>query len=147
MHSVTDTTYGVDTQSYYGHVRLSDSITDDTSSTSSGYAATPYAVSQVNEKIPITHKVMVPNNWTTSAGGSSDGMEYGVRVAFEGASSGYEISNILLSSQYSWLPPTDNKKTAASQWTYVYIDGGNLHFYAPTQINTSFYLIVTITPI
>lgn len=146
MHSVTDTTYGVGTQSYYGHVKLSDSITD-ASSASSGCAATPYAVKQVNEKVPITHKVMVPNNWTTSNGGSSDGMEYGVKVAFEGASAGYEISNILLSSQYSWLPPTNNQKTAASQWTYVYIDGGNLHFYAPTQINTSFYLIVTITPI
>lgn len=147
MHSATDTTYGVGTSSYYGHVRLSDSITDDTSSTSSGYAATPYAVSQVNEKVPITHKVMVPNNWTTSAGGSDDGMEYGVKVAFDGAGPGYEISNVLLSSQYSWLPPTDNQKTAASQWTYVYIDGGNLHFYAPMQITTSFYLIVTISPI
>ena len=44
LHASTATTYGIGSSSYYGHVKLSDSI-GSTSSTGSGVAATPKAVS------------------------------------------------------------------------------------------------------
>ncbi len=43
-HASSSTTYGASTSTNYGHVRLSDSITSSTHSTTSGYAATPKAV-------------------------------------------------------------------------------------------------------
>jgi hypothetical protein len=49
-HATTATTYGVGTASNYGHVKLSDS-TSNTSSAASGIAATPYAVSQVWNRV------------------------------------------------------------------------------------------------
>ncbi len=44
-HTSTSTTYGKGDGSYYGHVKLSDSI-NSSSGASSGVAATPYAVKQ-----------------------------------------------------------------------------------------------------
>ena len=64
MHSSTDTTYGVGTSSNYGHVRLSDSITS-TSDVSSGIAATPNAIKQVNDSVPIVvHVNMSSSDWS-----------------------------------------------------------------------------------
>lgn len=78
MHSVTDTTYGVGTQNYYGHVRLSDSLSSSYGQTS-GVAATPLAVSSVNSRVanvedaiasltPITKIVLL---WTNSSPSST----------------------------------------------------------------------------
>ena len=50
-HASSTTTYGIGTDSDYGHVKLSDSTTS-TSSTSSGIAATPAAVKAVKDAIP-----------------------------------------------------------------------------------------------
>lgn len=72
IHSVTDTTYGVGTQNYYGHVRLSDSTSSSYGQTS-GVAATPLAVSSVNSRVanvedaiasltPITKIVLLWSN-------------------------------------------------------------------------------------
>lgn len=43
-HASSATTYGLGTAANYGHLKLSDSITDNTSSTGSGTAATPKAI-------------------------------------------------------------------------------------------------------
>lgn len=53
-HASTDATYGAASSSNYGHTRLSDSVSS-TSSTSSGYAATPYAVKQAYDTGLVTY--------------------------------------------------------------------------------------------
>lgn len=104
MHSVTDTTYGVGTSSYYGHVRLSDSITD-TSSTSSGCAATPYAVKQVNDNMPIVvHVNMASYDWSYIPGTSS--MKWLNVVHVDGITEDCEIFSVVPVSNaggnYKW---------------------------------------------
>lgn len=49
-HASSGTNYGVGTGNNYGHLKLSDSSTS-TSSTSSGIAATPQAVKTVNDRL------------------------------------------------------------------------------------------------
>ncbi len=43
-HQSTSTTYGMGTDNYYGHVRLSDSVSNESNAANGGYAATPAAV-------------------------------------------------------------------------------------------------------
>lgn len=104
MHSVTDTTYGVGTQSYYGHVRLSDSITD-TSSATSGCAATPYAVKQVNDNIPIVVHVNIASyDWHYIPGTGSDKWLNVVKV--DGITEDCEIFSVVpvsdVEGNYKW---------------------------------------------
>lgn len=141
MHSVTDTTYGVGTQSYYGHVRLSDSITD-TSSTSSGCAATPYAVKQVNDNMPVTHKVnLIVASWH----GNGTGDKYWRQnVGFDGITSSYEVISIT-QAPYDSSDETisDSEKKAAATWTYVETGPDRLSFYSKEKPTYHFSLIVT----
>ena len=141
MHSVTDTTYGVGTSSYYGHVRLSDSITD-TSSTSSGCAATPYAVKQVNDNMPVTHKVnLIVAGWN----GTGSGDKYWRQnVGFDGITSSYEVVSITQATYESsdeTIPDTEKK--AAATWTYVETGPDRLSFYSKEKPTDHFSLIVT----
>lgn len=158
MHSVSDTTYGVGTQNYYGHVKLSDS-TSSTSGQTSGVAATPAAVNSVNSRvanvenvvsalsIPITHRIAVTPGWRTSYGDTGTDFKYDRIVSFYGSTTVHEVTGIYVTGQNSGSSPTDVQKTAAATWTYVECENNQLHFYSPTSISTTFYLIVTIQKI
>lgn len=141
MHSVTDTRYGVGTRSYYGHVRLSDSITD-TSSATSGCAATPYAVKQVNDNMPVTHKV---NLTVAGWNGTGSGDKYWRQnVGFDGITSSYEVVSITQATYDSsdeTIPDTEKK--AAATWTYVETGPDRLYFYSKEKPTDHFSLIVT----
>lgn len=150
MHSVADTTYGVGTQNYYGHVRLSDSISFSYGQTS-GIAATPLAVYTVNSRvdgmedsIPITRRITVSTGWSTSYGDTGTDFKYGKIVSFTGSTTSHEVTGIYVAGQYTSSSPTETQKTAAATWTYVECENNQLHFYSPTAISTTFYLIVTI---
>lgn len=150
MHSVTDTTYGVGSQNYYGHVRLSDSTSSSYGQTS-GVAATPLAVYSVNSRVdnvedsvPITRKITVSSGWSTSYGDTGTDFRYGRIVSFTGSSTSHEVTGIYVTGQYTSSSPTDAQKTAAATWTYVECENNQLHFYSPTAISTTFYLVVTI---
>lgn len=150
MHSVTDTTYGVGTQSYYGHVRLSDS-TSSSSGQTAGTAATPLAVYSVNSRVdnvedsvPITRRITVSSGWSTSYGDTGTDFRYGRIVSFTGSTTSHEVTGIYVTGQYTGSSPTDSQKTAAATWTYVECENNQLHFYSPTAISTTFYLVVTI---
>lgn len=150
MHSVTDTTYGIGTQSYYGHVRLSDS-TSSSSGQTAGTAATPLAVYSVNSRVdnvedsvPITRRITVSSGWSTSYGDTGTDFRYGRIVSFTGSTTSHEVTGIYVTGQYTSSSPTDTQKTAAATWTYVECENNQLHFYSPTLISTTFYLIVTI---
>lgn len=58
-HASSSTTYGRGTNSVYGHLRLTNTITN-SYGTGTGYAATPYAVYTVNSKVTTN-----TNNITT----------------------------------------------------------------------------------
>ena len=158
MHSVADTTYGVGTQNYYGHVKLSDS-TSWTAGQSDGIAATPLAVHSVNSRvdniensisslsIPITRRISVTPGWSTSYGDTGTDFKYGRIVSFNGSTTVHEVTGICVAGQNSGSSPTDAQKTAAATWTYVECENNQLHFYSPTSISTTFYLIVTIQKI
>lgn len=141
MHSVADTTYGVGTQNYYGHVKLSDS-TSSTSGQTSGVAATPLAVSQVNEKIPITHKVnLIVAGWNGTGGGDKYWRQ---NVGFDGITSSYEVVSITQATYESsdeTIPDTEKK--AAATWTYVETGPDRLYFYSKEKPTDHFSLIVT----
>lgn len=64
-HASTATTYGTGTASSYGHLKLSNSVSS-TSSTSSGVAATPYAVKQAYD---------LANTANTAAGNAQDDID------------------------------------------------------------------------
>ena len=150
MHSVTDTIYGVGTQNYYGHVKLSDS-TSLTAGQSEGIAATPLAVHSVNSRVsniegsvPITRKIAVTTGWSTSYGDTGDDFKYGRIMSFTGSTTNHEVTGIYVTGQNPGSSPTDVQKTAAATWTYVECENNQLHFYSPTAISTTFYLVVTI---
>lgn len=150
MHSVTNTTYGVGTQNYYGHVRLSDSTSSSFGQTA-GIAATPLAVYSVNSRVdnvedsvPITRRITISTGWSTSYGDTGTDFAYGRIVSFTGSTTSHEVTGIYVTGQYTGSSPTDAQKTAASTWTYVECENNRLHFYSPTLINTTFYLVVTI---
>lgn len=104
MHSVTDTTYGVGTSSNYGHVKLSDSTTS-TSGVSSGIAATPNAVKQVNDSVPIVvHVNMASYDWTYIPGTGS--MKWLNVVHVDGITEDCEIFSVIpvsnVEGNYKW---------------------------------------------
>lgn len=141
MHSVTNTSYGVGSQNYYGHVKLSDSITD-VSSATSGCAATPYAVKQVNDNMPVTHKVnLIVASWH----GNGTGDKYWRQnVGFDGITSSYEVVSITQATYESTdetIPDTEKK--AAATWTYVETGPDRLSFYSKEKPTDHFSLIVT----
>lgn len=87
-HASTATTYGIGTSSNYGHVKLSDSTTS-TSSTSSGVAATPAAVKEAYDKANIKKN---PNSTTgdiitthLTVGTRASGSTYGNQTFSVGA--------------------------------------------------------------
>lgn len=150
MHSVTNTTYGVGSKNYYGHVRLSDS-TSPAYGQNSGVAATPLAVYSVNSRVdnvedsvPITRRITVSSGWSTSYGDTGTDFRYGRIVSFTGSTTSHEVTGIYVTGQYTGSSPTDSQKTAAATWTYVECENNQLHFYSPTAISTTFYLVVTI---
>lgn len=150
MHSVTNTSYGVGSQNYYGHVRLSDS-TSSSSGQTAGIAATPFAVYSVNSRVdnmedsvPITRRITISTGWSTSYGDTGTDFAYGRIVSFTGSTTSHEVTGIYVTGQYTGSSPTDAQKTAAATWTYVECENNQLHFYSPTLINTTFYLVVTI---
>lgn len=104
MHSVTDTTYGVGTSSNYGHVKLSDSITS-TSDVSSGIAATPNAIKQVNDNVPIVVHVNIASyDWSYIPGTGS--MKWLNVVHVDGITEDCEIFSVVPVSNaggnYKW---------------------------------------------
>ena len=140
-HATSTRVYGIGTNSSYGHVRLSDSITD-TSSTSSGCAATPYAVKQVNDNMPVTHKVnLIVAGWN----GNGTGDKYWRQnVGFDGITSSYEVVSITQATYESsdeTIPDTEKK--AAATWTYVETGPDRLSFYSKEKPTDHFSLIVT----
>lgn len=149
-HATSSRVYGIGTSLSYGHVRLSDYITD-TSSATSGCAATPYAVYSVNSRVdnvedsvPITRRITISTGWSTSYGDTGTDFAYGRIVSFTGSTTSHEVTGIYVTGQYTGSSPTDAQKTAAATWTYVECENNQLHFYSPTLINTTFYLVVTI---
>lgn len=104
MHSATNTTYGVGSQNYYGHVRLSDSTSPAYGQTS-GVAATPLAVKQVNDNIPIVvHVNMASYDWSSIPGIGS--MKWLNVVHADGITEDCEIFSVVpvsnVEGNYKW---------------------------------------------
>lgn len=94
--------------------------------------------------LPITHRITVSTGWSTSYGDTGDDFKYGRIVSFTGSTTNHEVTGIYVTGQNAGSSPTDVQKTAAATWTYVECENNQLHFYSPTVINTTFYLVVTI---
>lgn len=104
MHSVTNTSYGVGSQNYYGHVRLSDSTSPAYGQTS-GVAATPLAVKQVNDNIPIVVHVNIASyDWSYIPGIGS--MKWLNVVHVDGVTEDCEIFSVVpvsnVEGNYKW---------------------------------------------
>ena len=94
--------------------------------------------------LPITHRITVSTGWSTSYGDTGDDFKYGRIVSFTGSTTNHEVTGIYVTGQNAGSSPTDVQKTAAATWTYVECENNQLHFYSPTAISTTFYLVVTI---
>lgn len=103
-HATSTRVYGIGTSSSYGHVMLSDSTTN-TNSASTGCAATPYAVKQVNDNIPIVvHVNMASYDWSSIPGIGS--MKWLNVVHADGITEDCEIFSVVpvsnVEGNYKW---------------------------------------------
>ena len=96
--------------------------------------------------VPITRRITVSSlGWSIAYGDTGDDFKYGKIVSFAGSTTNHhEVTGIYVTGQNAGSPPTDAQKTAAAKWTYVECENNQLHFYSPTAISTTFYLVVTI---
>ena len=99
---------------------------------------------KISSSVPITRRITVSSGWSTSYGDTGTDFKYGRVVSFTGSTTSHEVTGIYVTGQYADSSPTDAQKTAAATWTYVECENNQLHFYSPTVISTTFYLIVTI---
>ena len=99
---------------------------------------------KISSSVPITRRIAVTTGWSTSYGDTGTDFKYGRIMSFDGSTTNHEVTGICVAGQNSGSSPTDAQKTAAATWTYVECEEGQLHFYSPTAISTTFYLVVTI---
>lgn len=140
-HASTATTYGAGTASYYGHVKLSDSVSS-TSSTGSGVAATPKAVKQAYD-LALEAKTVAENGVTADVTERIEDIENS--LCTNGYAGGEEITadlSELQSAFYSgkfagatevvqMVSELANEKAVYSSTSTAVPDG----YYAPTSVS------------